>query len=184
MWSAKDLVHQKTKDVPCNTSIYFAVNGEGALDMTVCNRSNDLVWGALGANAVHMSVLQEYIAARLDRDVGQYYQFTNNLHGYLTTIEPLRGLAARQGEQSPYALGLVRPYPMLDFTPEGAVGKYERDVIQFVDAAWLCYKTKSAAAALLVCDKIHAPDWKKACKEWLQRKIDKSIAKDDGVKYE
>ena len=39
----------KSKDVPCNTHAYFAINAEGSLDLTVCNRSNDLVWGCLGA---------------------------------------------------------------------------------------------------------------------------------------
>lgn len=55
----------------------------GRLNMTVCNRSNDLVWGMLGANVVHMSILQEYMAARIGVEVGTYTQFTNNLHTYL-----------------------------------------------------------------------------------------------------
>ena len=32
------------------------------LCMTVCNRSNDMLWGAYGANVVHMSMLQEFVA--------------------------------------------------------------------------------------------------------------------------
>ncbi len=42
------------KDYPCNTQIYFWER-KGQLNMTVCNRSNDMIWGAYGANAVHMS---------------------------------------------------------------------------------------------------------------------------------
>lgn len=75
-----------SKDVPCNTHVYFALNPEGDLDMTVCNRSNDLIWGACGANAVHMSVLQEYVACGVGVPVGTYYQMTNNLHIYLETF--------------------------------------------------------------------------------------------------
>ena len=63
MWDAKqDLSHRnESKDLPCNTHVYFSIR-EGFLDMTVCNRSNDLIWGCCGANAVHMSFLQEYVA--------------------------------------------------------------------------------------------------------------------------
>ena len=52
------------------------------LDMTVTNRSNDLVWGMLGANYVHFTMLQEYMAARIGVEVGRYHHFTNNLHCY------------------------------------------------------------------------------------------------------
>lgn len=52
------------------------------LNMTVFNRSNDLIWGTLGANVVHFSVLQEYMAARLGVKVGVYNQVSNNLHVY------------------------------------------------------------------------------------------------------
>lgn len=55
------------------------------LDMTVTNRSNDLIWGMLGANVVHFSFLQEYLACSLGLEVGTYHQFTNNLHAYTET---------------------------------------------------------------------------------------------------
>ncbi len=69
-------------DVPCNTHIYFRVNPSGALDMTVCCRSNDAVWGAHGANVVHFSFLLEYIADCLGCQVGIMYQVSNNYHIY------------------------------------------------------------------------------------------------------
>ena len=63
MWDTEwDVLNQDSKDVPCNTHAYFSRDESGALDMTVCNRSNDLVWGCLGANAVHFSFLLEYMA--------------------------------------------------------------------------------------------------------------------------
>ena len=68
-------------DVPCNTHVYFDCRG-GRLNMTVCNRSNDIVWGAYGANYVHMSFLQEFIATSIDMEIGQYRQFSNNFHIY------------------------------------------------------------------------------------------------------
>jgi thymidylate synthase len=94
-----------SRDVCCNLSVMFSlrethplpdaehVKTEGStatmrkpkphlLDMTVTNRSNDLLWGLLGANYVHFTVLQEYLAARLGAEVGLYHHFTNNLHVY------------------------------------------------------------------------------------------------------
>lgn len=68
-------------DVPCNTHIYLGVRG-GKLSMTVCCRSNDAIWGAHGANLVHFSFLLEYLAARLDLQIGTLYQLSNNYHVY------------------------------------------------------------------------------------------------------
>jgi thymidylate synthase len=53
------------------------------LDMTVFNRSNDLTWGALGANAVHFSFLLEYMAARVGAEVGVYNQISDDMHVYV-----------------------------------------------------------------------------------------------------
>lgn len=69
------------KDVPCNISVVFEVE-EGKLNMTVFNRSNDLVWGMFGANLCHFSILQEYVANLLDVHVGIYNQCSSNLHIY------------------------------------------------------------------------------------------------------
>ncbi len=52
------------------------------LDITVFNRSNDLVWGALGANYVHFGFLQEYMASHLGLEVGVYNQISDDLHAY------------------------------------------------------------------------------------------------------
>lgn len=70
-----------SKDVPCNTHVYFNA-ACGALDMTVCNRSNDIVWGAYGANYVHMSFLHEYVALAAGLQQGSYYQMSNDYHTY------------------------------------------------------------------------------------------------------
>lgn len=73
-------------DVPCNTHIYFDTI-DGRLNMTVCCRSNDIIWGAYGANAVHFSILLEYISAHTGIPMGVYRQFSNNYHLY-TNIVP------------------------------------------------------------------------------------------------
>lgn len=71
-----------SKDVPCNTAVYFDAT-KGVLDMTVVNRSNDIIWGAYGANSVHMSFLQSVVAAAAGLPVGAYCQMSNNYHSYV-----------------------------------------------------------------------------------------------------
>lgn len=102
MWNVEDdlLKVRDSADVCCNLSVMFRIRevcecGETShhrhkqpkgtrkfLDMTVTNRSNDLILGMLGANVVHFSFLQEYMAARIGVEIGVYNQFTNNLHVY------------------------------------------------------------------------------------------------------
>lgn len=72
----------KTKDQPCNTTAYVKLR-DGRLYLTVCNRSNDAVWGCYGTNAVQFSYLLQYLAAHLECKVGSYVQFSDSLHVYL-----------------------------------------------------------------------------------------------------
>lgn len=87
------------KAVPCNTHAYFAIR-DGRLNLTVMNRSNDAIWGAFGANAVHFSYLLEYMALRTGVPMGSYYLFTNNLHCYTDKYdkEKLAKIAAESFE--------------------------------------------------------------------------------------
>ncbi|MHC4157178.1 MAG: thymidylate synthase [Planctomycetota bacterium] len=65
IWDACDDLGRCSKDLPCNLTVHFQIGGtriRPVLNMTVFNRSNDVVWGAYGANAVHFSMLQEYMA--------------------------------------------------------------------------------------------------------------------------
>jgi len=81
MWSPGADLRVTARDRPCNTHAYFDLRG-GKLNMTVCCRSNDAIWGAYGANVVHFSVLQEVMAHSIGVPVGTYTQFSNNLHVY------------------------------------------------------------------------------------------------------
>ena len=47
MWDVNSDLGANVADVPCNTHVYFQVTDEG-LEMTVCCRSNDMVWGIRG----------------------------------------------------------------------------------------------------------------------------------------
>ena len=82
------------KDVPCNTQIYFRISkyeGKTCLNMKVNCRSNDILWGAYGANAVHLSMLQEYLALNIGVEVGWYIQSSFNWHAYKDFLDKVLG---------------------------------------------------------------------------------------------
>ena len=85
MWDANKDLNRQGKDVPCNTNIYFKIR-DNELHMTVCNRSNDMLWGAYGANVVHMSMLQEYLASMIGVEIGVYRQVSDSFHVYLNPV--------------------------------------------------------------------------------------------------
>ena len=74
-------VAQDTKDTPCNVGISFHIR-DGYLDMTVFNRSNDMIWGAYGANYVHFGFFQEFVAALTNLKIGTYSQISSCFHLY------------------------------------------------------------------------------------------------------
>lgn len=72
---------KSSKDIPCNDTIMLKIR-DGKLRMTVCNRSNDVIWGTYGANVVQFSTLLCYIAGRVGVDVGAYTQISDSFHVY------------------------------------------------------------------------------------------------------
>lgn len=82
----------RTKDAPCNLAVTLQRDKEGRLDMTVFCRSNDIIWGTYGSNAVHFSFLQEYVALAVGCPVGSCDQVSVNWHGYLQTLGPVKEL--------------------------------------------------------------------------------------------
>lgn len=111
MWDPKTDLDRNGKDVPCNDIVTFQRDYRGRLDMAVFCRSNDIIWGAYGANAVHFSFLQEYVATHIGCPVGTYSQISVNWHAYLKTLEPLG--AIDRVEVDPYqsrVLSVHMPY--------------------------------------------------------------------------
>lgn len=70
-----------TKDMICNLALLFSIT-DGCLNMTVINRSQDVLWGMSSINFIEFSIIQEVIANVLGVNVGQYKLFSNNLHYY------------------------------------------------------------------------------------------------------
>jgi hypothetical protein len=113
MWDAPSDLTGAWRDRPCNTNIYFDVRG-GRLNMTVCCRSNDILWGCYGANAVHMSVLQEFIARAVGVPVGEYRQWSNNWHAYTERPQVQHFLSLPPTDDYDfYSTRSVRPWPLL-----------------------------------------------------------------------
>jgi hypothetical protein len=104
MWDTDADLWKPGKDVPCNLTATFQRDVDGRLDLTVFCRSNDIIWGAYGANAVHFSFLLEYMARKIECPVGVYRQISVNWHAYLETLRPLEIIGNRFGFHNPYAL--------------------------------------------------------------------------------
>lgn len=198
MWDANDLRNQTVNaDVPCNLVATFQVNALGALDLTVFCRSNDIVWGCYGANAVHFSMLHEYVAIAVGRPVGMYEHVSVNWHAYLDTFAPLRELdqyrpmPAHAGPQPnnlhcPYSRGQVVPFRLINTSRE----QWDQDLGMFLDQGTkaMGYQDiffrgvalpmlrvhdlikQDMREALQWCDNIKASDWRLACQEWLLRR--------------
>ena len=185
------------KDLPCNTTIYFDARG-GAINMTVCCRSNDILWGAYGANAVHFSILQEFVAACVGLPAGIYRQMSNNYHLYLNVLnqQAMRNMALEADASDAYRQSgrfFVAPLELVQGDPKeflyeltaflaDPLSDYAYNEPFFgtvaapMYAAWNEWKTRAPGwveRALNAAGAIAASDWNKACVEWLQRRIEK-----------
>lgn len=211
IWTGHDDLRGDWKDRPCNTHIYLRIREKrdleyvsevatySMLDMTVLCRSNDIVWGAYGSNAVHFSMLQEYLAGRIGVGIGKMYQFSNNYHGYVEILDKLG---------NPY--GMVQdPYDnaeVYSMTMGTDWGHWDEDLGIFmrwhdqlwggavlptiqppnftnqwfevvaVNAAMANYfrvRYGDLSGALHWSNNIAAPDWHTACCDWLNRRIER-----------
>lgn len=74
---------RKTLDIPCTRELHFIKqSSSNKLDVIVKMRSNDIIWGASAVNIFNYTFMQEYMAAILGLDVGNYFHFADNFHYY------------------------------------------------------------------------------------------------------
>lgn len=136
MWDGHHDLGLQSKDIPCNTHAYFQIDPEGRLNMMVCNRSNDTVWGTFGANAVHFSFLLEYMAAKIGVPMGRYWQTSMNLHGYEATLEKVAELGKIRPEdlaaKDPYVTNLVKPITLIHHKKE-TMDQWDSDLSMFME---------------------------------------------------
>ena len=203
MWDPYADFNVDGKDFPCNLNIAFRIRN-GKLTMTVFNRSNDIIWGAYGANAVHMSILQEYIASALELPVGEYTQVSNDYHAY-TEVMARVGIPEPH-PMCPYDMGQVEPHPLISedvarwekllsyfmadthlFHQCNFEKNYRFDMAQFSEEPFYCdiavpmvrawgrFKHKDYKEAIkLITETMLECDWKTNCREWLIRKAERN----------
>jgi thymidylate synthase len=197
IWDESDLDHI-TKDKACNMSIVFRIRKD-RLCMTVYNRSNDMIWGAYGANAVQFSMIQEYVAAHLDLCIGPYTQVSNSFHVYTddsggevwnrikNTYKPFDYL---QGVDNYVLMSLMdmdafdadlelffksyddhKRFGLIIAMVDKWKSEYFRNLVLPVLSTYLIYKQLGAKKAIQYTDNILADDWRLGCETWLQNRI-------------
>lgn len=198
MWDPRDDGGWPSKDFPCNTHIYFrakkVMKDMHVLDMTVCNRSNDIYWGLYGANAVHLSCLHELMANSLGMGLGTWYQVSNNYHIYPDNLpKPFEVMVEDLMKPSVNCASLYND-PLNTYHTEHPVGGefvlqsflrscerfcnhttegYGDSGFRFLDNVafpmYRLWETRDMFWAEAIQDDI----WKQACVEWLERRTAK-----------
>jgi hypothetical protein len=186
MWDpASDLEHHN--DLPCNTQIMFRSDGE-YLDMTVINRSNDFVWGMMGANIVHMTILHELMALSCELRMRHYRVLSNNCHIY----PDMPNFSNIWNSLSGFSV-----YPVTNHVPIIHPGETMEDLLEdcshIIELTWfsdLAFEPKTRWVRNVVIpimeswearkcdqdglselDQCIAEDWRIACRQWLERRM-------------
>lgn len=202
MWDpAVDLGAVK-RDIPCNDLIMLRGRMDHTdkvheLDVTVACRSNDAVWGAYGANAVHFSVMAEVLAGLSGMRLGRYYQVSNNFHVYVDVLNKV--WPSREGTMDLYQMGHVRPTPILQsgiydrprlrnealalldscqsfvVSPDPTLTKWEsRWLARTVAPMYKVHELWRAGLrdkAIEATAEIEATDWRWAASAWMARRL-------------
>jgi thymidylate synthase len=187
MWDPRIDLGSSSKDIPCNTQVMFRVS-RGSLNMTTVNRSNDLIWGLMGANYVHMSIMHEWTAAaiglhmRSDRDGGgTWYHMSNNLHVYERHWEMIRAI-------QPDALIQCYDYEeyatvtdadlfrhecrgLAEGSETGFLDPFFQGTVEPMLKAWRLWKAGDKRGAVMAASKITAWDWRCATIAWFGRRM-------------
>ena len=195
LWDAADL-NKQTLDKACNTQLIFSITDD-TLVLTVFNRSNDFIWGNTGANAVHFSIWQEFVAAATSSRIGKMRTVSNNLHIYLNLYPKFNHFLDYPPPPDTYDLyssGEVEPVS-IGVTPDNYM-KWLGDAEKFcnnpagfplgsepffIDVAYpmamvsVTRKSKKGDGMRWV-DCITAPDWKIATSDWVERREAKKVA--------
>lgn len=220
MWNVEDdlLKIDSSRDVCCNLSVLFSIRNETDykkqreehlegkkfrhiekpnLDMTVFNRSNDMIWGALGANYCHFSLLQEYVANSLGIEVGVYNQVTANAHIYTDRFKADEWLADPWSNKVPNEVMYVGWDEAISIPLVKNRETFDREVQRFVELNKNCeevttntcwfepflhevaqpmmhafhmHKQRDYEAALDWASLIKAPDWQWVARKWIEKR--------------
>lgn len=190
MWDPSEDLGAVVKDRPCNTHIYFRAHeevDEWTLDMMVCNRSNDLLWGMLGANIIHMTYLHELVAHGAGMAMGKYRVMTNNLHIY-TESDVAKNFLQGPIRNDVYTTADSMPLLGTQETVEDFLQDCESFIRSRMTVAGNAFRTewmnqvaapmymaydarvKKTGDGLKYVERIKAEDWRIACKQWIERR--------------
>ena len=198
IWDDEDL-GKNTKDKACNMSIVFRVRN-GRLCMTVYNRSNDIIWGAYGANVVQFSMIHEYVSAHTKIPMSTYTQVSNSYHVYTegpggelwdklksgqhTPINPYGGngfdrmVFMEPLDMDNFELDLKEFFDMYDSMNIDSIyestdwkSQYFDKLILPVLYTFRKHKLEGPEKALEYTKWIGADDWRMACEDWLKKRI-------------
>jgi thymidylate synthase len=188
LWSPNPDLTGNWSDKACNTQLMFRYE-KGELNMLVINRSNDFIWGAMGANICHFTMLHETIAHFAGLPLGRYTVLSNNLHMY-EGMPRFQEHWQQRVVHDIYQYWNAQPKPMFEF---------EETYKQFItDCALLCNGHISLSTtwmretaypayvawkvmpeyghALDEIALIKSPDWRVACQNWVIRKQEKTLS--------
>lgn len=177
-----------SKDVPCNVCATFQINNY-CLDMTVFCRSNDIIWGCYGANAVHFSMLQEYLATWIGCPIGRYHQISVNWHAYTKVLDRLKR-PFQPYEKNPYdsvhriTMSEVGDINRINEAIQGLLleadsgfvhkANYHDPWSSMVRSVFLAHHEYSKGeldfALEILYEADQKADWIKAATEWIERK--------------
>lgn len=182
IWDPSDL-NRDSRDYACNLVVTPRIR-RGRLDWTVFNRSNDYVYGLTGANVVHLSVIQEYMARMIGVEPGAYTQITNCLHAYTDNPVWQRVKDTPLKFHDAYTVGTVRQFPLVT-----KIHDWDNDLKRWMDCPWADnqyvdpffnlvakpmaiahHAHRSNKDGLRYVGRIEASDWRVACTQWLERR--------------
>lgn len=193
--------HVDGQDIPCNLACDFLIR-EGALHLTVFNRSNDVLWGAYGANVVQFSTLLELVSNAVGVPVGTYTQVSNSFHVYTDTDawKNVQGMSIAPVD--PYECATyyneVWCDPITTFPLPHGYANWERDLNRFMVIpqqgyikhdgyfetsffnrvvvplynSFVAYRGHDTNVALAYAAQCRAPDWRMAVEQWLIRRAE------------
>lgn len=187
-----------SKDIPCNDTIKFE-SRDGVLNMIVFCRSNDMIWGAYGTNAVQFGFLLEYVAGMVGMTVGTYTQISCNYHVYTGLWEKLEPWMWPL-QADPYRSFELASYPLItnpvafdeelqaffewaenEDSPSNRtwLNMFFPNVAMPLYHAWYHYHVdRDTEMALRFVMDCKAADWQQGCREWLVRKLEKEVNQD------
>jgi hypothetical protein len=191
VWEPTRDLGVESRDLGCNTQAYFKLR-DSTLRMTVCCRSNDILWGAYGANAVHWSTLQEYMACKLGAEVGAMTTLSDSWHVYTGGAGGLRKAQDPALPGDLYAAGVAHAYALgaqddawdedlrtffarWDADGQPLLGDayhtpYFRHVVVPLWTAFTEHRQKNPTGALDAATECRATDWRTAAQAWLERR--------------